>query len=79
MTIANKDRPAYPQTFVNRDFRKDFLAGGDHSDVSGLSKREEFAKAALQGLNAGGTGGTSDQRAVTAVADADALLAKLAL
>lgn len=47
-----------------------------HNDVPGLTKREEFAKAAMMGMHAGGRI-FSNEVAKLAVQEADALIAEL--
>ncbi len=79
MTIKNGDLPAAPTIYA------DMAANGQreiYCDQTGLTKREQFAMAAMQGLTANaGANLTSDSfhvsAAVKAVKCADALLAEL--
>ena len=64
--MKNGDRPAHPAPWLEQDLGS-----------VGLTKREEFAKAAMMGMNAGARIFT-DEVAKEAVKQADMLLAALA-
>ena len=73
--MKNADKPAYPQS--NNEIVKAFLEVEQESP-NGLSKREAFAMAAMQGLISNHTlRGPVGECAENAVNYADALLAEL--
>lgn len=86
MTIKNGDMPAMPQ---DADWKNDMerhldsggRSGSPSMDGIGLTKREQFAMAAMQGFIASNSANfniaTTQQRAEWAVEQADALLKAL--
>ena len=73
MTIKNGDLPAMPCGVMRNE-------NGDRMHpigYSGLTKREQFAMAAMQGLFASGYAATIAEISADAVAASDALLAEL--
>jgi hypothetical protein len=72
MTIKNGDLPAMP---IN--YNSSMLAALTRAEAMGLTKREMFAMAAMQGLFASNYAATIAQVAADAVSAADALLAEL--
>lgn len=54
-----------------------YCGPGDINNAVGLTKRELFAAMAMQGMLAAGTGADRFERAIDAVAHADALLEAL--
>jgi len=79
MSNHNGETPAFPQPMAAMPDGTMYVTAEKHCDWAGLSKREEFAKAALIGILAGRSEDFSEVLcAKSAIECADALLAALA-
>lgn len=72
--MKNGDMPAYPQSYEKDETRAKIMEAG--LKVKGMTKREAFAMAAMQGIIANDGGGPPDV-AHRAVVMADELLKQL--
>lgn len=78
--LTNKDLPAHPQPITTKPDHGIYDTHGHDSDLSGLTKREIFAMAAMQGFLANQyTGKQWDALTIArqSIIQADALLAEL--
>lgn len=79
MSATNPNESAYPQSGFSNAQGEVFLAGHYFGEVNGLTKREAFAMAAMQGLCANSHYATADCVVIAgyAVSQADALIEEL--